>query len=126
MIKKAVRQLRWHEIRLWRKSEGGQKFLPPNPLPFCPPERSVFCSAKGGAISRSFARKKFAFRSIIATKQDISNQIVKFIGKSRWRASEQPNVPKNLKCLDWSGWRDSNSRPHRPERCALPLRYTPQ
>jgi len=22
-------------------SEGGQKFLPPSPLPFCPPERSV-------------------------------------------------------------------------------------
>lgn len=24
------------------ESEGGQKFLPPNPLPFCPPERSVW------------------------------------------------------------------------------------
>jgi uncharacterized protein YunC (DUF1805 family) len=23
------------------ESEGGQKFLPPNPLPFCPPKRSV-------------------------------------------------------------------------------------
>jgi len=23
------------------ESEGGQKFLPPNPLPFCPHERSV-------------------------------------------------------------------------------------
>ncbi|MBU4332641.1 hypothetical protein KKD20_06020, partial [Patescibacteria group bacterium] len=23
------------------ESEGGQKFLPPNPLPFCPPEHSV-------------------------------------------------------------------------------------
>src|SRR3989344_1492672 len=23
------------------ESEGGQKFLPPTPLPFCPPERSV-------------------------------------------------------------------------------------
>ena len=23
------------------ESKGGQKFLPPNPLPFCPPERSV-------------------------------------------------------------------------------------
>src|SRR3989338_846000 len=29
------------------ESEGGQKFLPPHPLPFCPPERSVFCSAFG-------------------------------------------------------------------------------
>jgi hypothetical protein len=38
------------------ESEGGQKFLPPNPLPFCPPERfgfarearnhSGFCSKK--------------------------------------------------------------------------------
>ena len=24
------------------ESEGGQKFLPPNPLPFCPPERLDF------------------------------------------------------------------------------------
>jgi hypothetical protein len=30
-----------HEIRRRRKSEGGQKFLPPNPLPFCPPERKL-------------------------------------------------------------------------------------
>ena len=30
-----------YEIRR-RKSEDGQKFLPPNPLPFCPPERSVW------------------------------------------------------------------------------------
>jgi len=55
------------------ESEGGQKFLPPNPLPFCPPERSVFCSAKGGAISRSFVQKRFELRSAIATNQDISN-----------------------------------------------------
>ena len=32
------------------ESEGGQKFLPPNPLPFCPPERSVF-------VLPSFARQ---------------------------------------------------------------------
>ena len=25
-----------------RKSEDGQKFLPPNPLSFCPPERKSF------------------------------------------------------------------------------------
>jgi hypothetical protein len=43
------------QLHLWRRilqskirnsaaaeSEGGQKFLPPNPLPFCPPERSGF------------------------------------------------------------------------------------
>jgi len=52
---------------------GGQKFLPPNPLPFCPPERSVFCSAFGGAINRSFVQNRFELRSAIATNQDISN-----------------------------------------------------
>jgi len=51
------------------ESEGGQKFLPPNPLPFCPPERSVFCSAFGGAINRSFVQKRFALRSVIAKKE---------------------------------------------------------
>ena len=54
------------------ESEGGQKFLPPNPLPFCPPERSVFCSAFGGAINRSFVQNRFELRSVIATNQDIS------------------------------------------------------
>ena len=59
--------------KLESESEGGQKFLPPNPLPFCPPERSVFCSAFGGAISWSFVQKRFELRSAIATNQDISN-----------------------------------------------------
>jgi len=36
------------------ESEGGQKFLPPNPLPFCPPERSV--SAARSAPSVSFKK----------------------------------------------------------------------
>ncbi|KKS92719.1 MAG: hypothetical protein UV70_C0026G0006 [Parcubacteria group bacterium GW2011_GWA2_43_13] len=27
--------------KLESESEGGQKFLPPNPLPFCPPERKL-------------------------------------------------------------------------------------
>ena len=56
------------------ESEGGQKlvpcrdtgFLPPNPLPFCPPERSV-SAARSAAISRNFARKRFELRSAIAT-----------------------------------------------------------
>jgi len=39
------------------ESEGGQKFLPPNPLPFCPPERSVSAvPPTAGAISRSFVQ----------------------------------------------------------------------
>ena len=50
------------------ESEGGQKFLPPNPLPFCPPERSV-SAARSAAISRSFVQKRFELRSVIATKK---------------------------------------------------------
>jgi len=40
------------------KSEGGQKFLPPNPLPFCPPERSVWRAER--AVSS--VQKRFGFR----------------------------------------------------------------
>jgi len=54
------------------ESEGGQKFLPPNPLPFCPPERSVSAALRA-AINRSFVQKRFELRSAIATNQDISN-----------------------------------------------------
>ena len=28
------------------ESEGGQKFLPPNPFPFCPPEQKSFLEIK--------------------------------------------------------------------------------
>jgi len=45
---KEVKQNSWRRISQSEirnsaaaESEGGQKFLPPNPLPFCPPERSV-------------------------------------------------------------------------------------
>jgi len=55
------------------ESEGGQKFLPPNPLPFCPPERLVFCSAFGGVINRSFVQKRFELRSVIATNKTLIN-----------------------------------------------------
>jgi hypothetical protein len=35
------------------ESEGGQKFLPPNPLPFCPPERKSFNqNSKSGFSSK--------------------------------------------------------------------------
>jgi len=40
------------------ESEGGQKFLPPNPLPFCPPERSVWRAKR--AVSS--VQKRFGFR----------------------------------------------------------------
>ena len=54
------------------ESEGGQKFLPPNPLPFCPPERSVSAALRA-AISRSFVQKRFELRSAIATKYPNNN-----------------------------------------------------
>ncbi|PIU81071.1 MAG: hypothetical protein COS71_00150 [Candidatus Moranbacteria bacterium CG06_land_8_20_14_3_00_40_12] len=47
------------------ESEGGQKFLPPNPLPFCPPERSVWRAKR--AIS--FVQKRFGFRQTNAPKK---------------------------------------------------------
>ena len=51
------------------ESEGGQKFLPPNPLPFCPPERLVSAvPPTAGAIIRYFVQKRFELRSAIATK----------------------------------------------------------
>ncbi|MFH0779241.1 MAG: hypothetical protein V1928_00095, partial [Parcubacteria group bacterium] len=40
-----------------RKSEGGQKFLPPNPLPFCPPELKSFSKFS----VRIFAKKSSDF-----------------------------------------------------------------
>src|SRR3989344_1787150 len=44
------------------ESEDGQKFLPPNPLPFCPSERSVWRAKR--AISS--VQKRFGFRQINA------------------------------------------------------------
>jgi len=53
------------------ESEGGQKFLPPNPLSFCPPERSVSVSAaRRAAISRDFVQNGFGFRPTNTTKVD--------------------------------------------------------
>jgi len=45
-----------NEIRRRRKSEGGQKFLPPSPLPFCPPERKL-----SKVSVRIFAKKSSDF-----------------------------------------------------------------
>ena len=38
------------------ESEGGQKFLPPNPFPFCPPERLDF-----KIRNSDFLQKRFGF-----------------------------------------------------------------
>ena len=62
------------------ESEGGQKFLPPNPLPFCPPERSV-SAARSAAISRDFVQKRFELRSVIATKSDILKIQRRFVAR---------------------------------------------
>jgi len=47
------------------ESEGGQKFLPPNPLPFCPPERSVWRAKR--AIS--FVQNRFGFCRLIQPRE---------------------------------------------------------
>ena len=50
------------------ESEGGQKFLPPNPLPFCPPEYSVWRTparrslGAGGKRAVSSVQKRFGLR----------------------------------------------------------------
>jgi len=43
--------------KLESESEGGQKFLPPNPLPFCPPELKSFSKFS----VRIFAKKSSDF-----------------------------------------------------------------
>src|SRR3989338_8761891 len=63
------------------ESEGGQKFLPTNPLPFCPPERSV-SAAQSAAISRSFVQNRFELRSAIATNSDILKIQRRFVARS--------------------------------------------
>jgi len=79
---KTIKQILWRRIsqseirnsaaaeKSESESEGGQKFLPTNPLPFCPPERSV-SAARSAAIIRDFAQNRFELRSVIATNQDI-------------------------------------------------------
>ncbi len=63
------------------ESEGGQKLLPPNPLPFCPPERSI-SAARSAAISRDFVQNRFELRSVIATKSDILKIQRRFVARS--------------------------------------------
>jgi hypothetical protein len=57
-FRKAKYEIRRRRKKLESGSEGGQKFLPPNPLPFCPPERLDF------RIKNSdFRQKKFEHQS---------------------------------------------------------------
>ena len=78
---KTIKQILWRRIsqseirnsavaeKSESESEGGQKFLPPNPLPFCPPERSVSAALRA-AISRNFVQKRFELRSAITIKNN--------------------------------------------------------
>src|SRR3989338_1778073 len=58
------------------ESEGGQKFLPPNPLPFCPPERKSFNQNSKSGFSSKKVRiltkrrrqfSEFGFWAIVAS-----------------------------------------------------------
>ena len=40
--------------KLESESEGGQKFLPPNPLPFCPPEQLDFKIRNSDFLQKMF------------------------------------------------------------------------
>ena len=88
---KIIKQIHWRRIsqseirnsaaaeKSESESEGGQKFLPrriakrllrgvpPQPPSFLPARAFSFCSAFGGAISRSFVQNRFELRSAIAT-----------------------------------------------------------
>jgi len=53
-----LRRISQSEIRILAaaESEGGQKFIPPNPLPFCPPERSVWRAKRAvSSVQKRFA-----------------------------------------------------------------------
>ena len=73
------------------ESEGGQKlvpcrdtgFLPPNPLPFCPPERSVWRAKR--AISS--VQKRFGFRQTNAQKNPPAAAGGFFCGRGGTRTS---------------------------------------
>jgi len=52
--------------KLESESEGGQKFLPPNSLPFCPPDLSAEVLTQAEQLdfrirSPDFRQKKFGF-----------------------------------------------------------------
>jgi len=69
---KIIKQNSWRrisqsEIRnsVAAESEGGQKFIPPNPLSFCPPERSVSFLPREARQWVSFCQKMFEQSCII-------------------------------------------------------------
>jgi len=67
--------------KLESESEGGQKFLPPNPLPFCPPERLDF-----KIRNSDFRQKMFELRP-----------------KNTAKLNEKQKTPKGAFCVDPAG-----------------------
>ena len=64
-IKFSWRRISQSEIRnsAAAESEGGQKFLPPNPLPFCPPEHSVWRAKRAvSSVQKRFAQSQILVR----------------------------------------------------------------
>jgi len=68
--------------KLESESEGGQKFLPPNPLPFCPPERSISAARSAAIIPVFSVQKRFERRSAIATKLNFFQNQKRFVARS--------------------------------------------
>ena len=73
-----LRRISQSEIRnsAAAESEGGQKFLPPNPFPFCPPERLVWRAPArrsldvGGKRAVNSVQNRFGFGRINAPEFD--------------------------------------------------------
>ena len=71
----AARQLRWHEIRRRRKSESGQKFLPPpTPFLFARSSVKVFQNSASG-FSRKKVRISFRERSQVVCCEFIASAL---------------------------------------------------
>jgi len=68
------------------ESEGGQKFLPPNPLPFCPPERSVWRAKR--AISS--VQNRFGLCRIIAPISNFPIFARPIRPREAWKGMETP------------------------------------
>jgi len=73
------------------ESEGGQKFLPPNPLPFCPPERSV-SAARSAAISWSSVQKKV--RASFSNRDQ--TRLLSFLGEEVCSAFAKATADRSL------------------------------
>jgi len=85
---KIIKQNSWRRISQREirnsaaESEGGQKFLPPNPLPFCPPEFSLAREAR-----RQFRSKKIRVSSNKRTRIELKG----FEGKAEWTDDKSSN-----------------------------------